>query len=124
MQTANNILLVRVPETKLDDLRALRDFVLESLVSVGLLVLPEDVTLEVMALPPLGGVEVSREQPEPKAPTGAIGLIDMSSCTGEDIEKTEPPPGGDHRRPEPGGEAGHSGAAAGIPAHPWAGLLD
>ena len=54
MQTANNILLVRVPETKLDDLRALRDFVLESLVSVGLLVLPEDVTLEVMALPPLG----------------------------------------------------------------------
>ena len=73
MQTANNILLVRVPETKLDDLRALRDFVLESLVSVGLLVLPEDVTLEVMALPPLGGVTVvetgqaipATEQPDP-----------------------------------------------------------
>ena len=75
MQTANNILLVRVPETKLDDLRALRDFVLESLVSVGLLVLPEDVTLEVMALPPLGGVTVvetgqaipATEQPDPAA---------------------------------------------------------
>lgn len=45
-----------------------------------------------MELPPLGGVEVSQEQTEPKAPIGAVGLIDMSSCTGEDIEETEPPP--------------------------------
>lgn len=59
MQTANNILLVRVPETKLENLRALRDFVLESLVPGGLLVLPEDVTLEVIELPTLGGVLVA-----------------------------------------------------------------
>lgn len=59
MQTANNILLVRVPETKLENLRALRDFILESLVPGGLLVLPEDVTLEVIELPTLGGVLVA-----------------------------------------------------------------
>lgn len=91
MQTANNILLVRVPAQEAVDGRELRDYILESLAQ-GVLVLTEDASCEVMALPSLGGVEVSREQPEPKAPTGAIGLIDMSSCTGEDIEKTEPPP--------------------------------
>ena len=86
MQTANNILLVRVPAQEAVDGRELRDYILESLAQ-GVLVLTEDASCEVMALPSLGGVEVSREQPEPKAPTGAIGLIDMSSCTGEDIEK-------------------------------------
>ncbi len=91
MQTANNILLVRVPTLEAVNGRELRDYILESLAQ-GVLVLTEDASCEVMELPPLGGVEVSQEQTEPKAPTGAVGLIDMSSCTGEDIEETEPPP--------------------------------
>ena len=91
MQTANNILLVRVPAQEAVDGRELRDYILESLAQ-GVLVLTEDASCEVMALPPLGGVEVSREQPEQERPTGAVGLIDMTSYTGEDMEEAEPPP--------------------------------
>ena len=91
MQTANNILLVRVPTLEAVNGRELRDYILESLAQ-GVLVLTEDASCEVMALPPLGGVEVSREQPEPERPTGAVGLIDMTSYTGEDMEEAEPPP--------------------------------
>lgn len=75
MQTANNILLVRVPETKLENLRTLRDFILESLVPGGLLVLPEDITLEVMKLPPLGGVtlvETGPAIPTTEQPNSAV----------------------------------------------------
>ena len=71
MQTANNILLVRVPTLEAVNGRELRDYILESLAQ-GVLVLTEDASCEVMALPPLGGVEVSREQPEPERPTGAM----------------------------------------------------
>ena len=91
MQTANNILLVRVPTLEAVNGRELRDYILESLAQ-GVLVLTEDASCEVMALPPLGGVEVSREQPEPERRTGAVGLIDMTSYTGEDMEEAEPPP--------------------------------
>lgn len=91
MQTANNILLVRVPTLEAVNGRELRDYILESLAQ-GVLVLTEDASCEVMALPPLGGVEVSREQPEPERATGAVGLIDMTSYTGEDMEEAEPPP--------------------------------
>ena len=89
MQEANNILLVRVPAQETVDGRELRDYILESLAS-GVLVLTEDASCEVMELPPLGGVEISREQTEPEAPAGTLGMIDMSSYTSEDAD--EPPP--------------------------------
>lgn len=86
MQTVNNILLVRVPETKLEDLRALRDFILESLVLSGLLVLPEDVTLEVMELPTLSGVEIAHlegaEIPSavrPAADAGSLSSVEAAA---------------------------------------------
>ena len=70
MQTANNILLVRVPATEAVNGRELRDYILESLAQ-GVLVLTEDAACEVM--PPLGGVTVvetgqaipATEQPDP-----------------------------------------------------------
>ena len=71
------------------DGRELRDYILESLAS-GVLVLTEDASCEVMELPPLGGVEISREQTEPEAPAGTLGMIDMLSYTSEDAD--EPPP--------------------------------
>lgn len=89
MQTANNILLVRVPEMEVNRIRELRDFILQSL-DKSVLVLPEDASYEVMELPPLGGVEVSQEKTEPEAPTGTLGMIDMSSYTDENAD--EPPP--------------------------------
>ena len=91
MKTTNNILLVRVPEMEVNRIRELRDFILQSL-DKSVLVLPEDASCEVMELPPLGGVEVSWEQMEPEAPTGPLGMIDMSSYTSEDAD--EPPPEG------------------------------
>lgn len=57
MQTANNILLVRVPTQEAVNGRELRDYILESLAR-GVLVLTEDASCEVMELPPLGGVDV------------------------------------------------------------------
>ena len=84
-------MLVRGPTLEAVNGRELRDYILESLAQ-GVLMLTEDASCEVMALPPLGGVEVSREQPEPERPTGAVGLIDMTSYTGEDMEEAEPPP--------------------------------
>lgn len=62
MQTANNILLVRVPAQEAVDGRELRDYILESLTR-GVLVLTEDASCEVMELPLLGGVLVA-EQPD------------------------------------------------------------
>lgn len=66
---SNNILLIHVPETDVNKLRELRDYILESL-SQGVLVLPEDAAWDVMELPPLGGVEVEPEEvvPEPPPP--------------------------------------------------------
>lgn len=58
MNTANNILLVRVPDQGAVDGRELRDYILESLAR-GVLVLTEDASCEVMELPPLGGVELT-----------------------------------------------------------------
>ena len=89
MQTANNILLVRVPAQEAVDGRELRDYILESLAQ-GVLVLTEDASCEVMELPPLGGVEVSWEQMEPEAPAGPLGMIDMSSYTSEDADESPP----------------------------------
>lgn len=57
MNTANNVLLVRVPAQGAVDGRELRDYILESLAR-GVLVLTEDASCEVMELPPLGGVAV------------------------------------------------------------------
>lgn len=62
MQTANNILLVRVPAQEAVAGRELRDYILESLAR-GVLVLTEDASCEVMELPLLGGVLVE-EQPD------------------------------------------------------------
>lgn len=73
MQAANNILLVRVPETETNRLRELRDYILQSLEKT-VLVLPEDASWELLELPPLGGVAVAPEEvvtdaaaPEPDA---------------------------------------------------------
>lgn len=64
MNTANNVLLVRVPAQETVDGRELRDYILESLAQ-GVLVLTEDASCEVMELPPLGGVMVeAKEQPD------------------------------------------------------------
>lgn len=60
MKTTNNILLVRVPAQESTAGRALRDFILESL-PLGVLVLPDDVSCEVMELPPLGDDNVEVE---------------------------------------------------------------
>ena len=57
MQTANNILLVRVPALEAVNGRELRDYILESLAK-GVLVLTEDASCEVLELPPLGKVAV------------------------------------------------------------------
>lgn len=53
----SNVLVVWMPSDQIGDDRAYRDYVLESL-RTGVLVLPSEVTCEVMELPPLGGVEV------------------------------------------------------------------
>lgn len=57
MRAASNILKVSVPETEVNRLRELRDYILESL-AWGVLVLTEDASCEVMELPPLGRVEI------------------------------------------------------------------
>ena len=61
MQAANNILLVRVPETETNRLRELRDYILQSLEKT-VLVLPEDASWELLELPTLGGVTVEPEE--------------------------------------------------------------
>lgn len=64
MKTTNNILLVRAPAEVAMDGRELRDYILDSL-PLGVLVLPDDVSCEVMELPPLGdgNVEVTIADP-------------------------------------------------------------
>ena len=71
---SNNILLIQVPETDVNKLRELRDYILESL-SQGVLVLPEDANCEVMELPILGDIKLESEveapissPPEPDTP--------------------------------------------------------
>lgn len=63
---SNNILLVRIPTQEVVNSRELRDYILESLAQ-GVLVLTEDVSCEVMEIPPLGGVEL---MPMSERPTG------------------------------------------------------
>ena len=70
MQTANNILLVRVPAQEAVDGRELRDYILESLAR-GVLVLTEDASCEGMEFPPLGGVKIQAESLEPSTAVGS-----------------------------------------------------
>lgn len=64
MDAAKNILLVRVPGTLIANDREFRDYILESL-PLGVLVLPDDVSCEVIELPSLiGGVEVAVPEAE------------------------------------------------------------
>ena len=88
MQTANNILLVRVPAQEAVDGRELRDYILESLAR-GVLVLTEDASCEVLELPPLGGVEVvSGEQELPVPDSGPPATRETG--TGSEPEGTKP----------------------------------
>lgn len=64
---ANNVLIIRVPEPKVPHLLELRDFIRASL-DTGILVLPDDSTIEVMELPQLGRVDVRLIEPEAEAP--------------------------------------------------------
>lgn len=57
MNTAKNILLVRVASLEGVDYREMRDDILES-VRLGVLILGMDDTCEVMELPPLGGIDI------------------------------------------------------------------
>lgn len=66
MNTANNILLVRVNSLGGFDYKEMRDNILES-VRLGVLILGMDDTCEIMELPPLGGVEL---MPMSERPTG------------------------------------------------------
>ena len=57
-----NILIVWMPGGQIEDKRVCRDYILESL-QTGVLVLPSEVSCEVMELPPLGGVAVREVSP-------------------------------------------------------------
>lgn len=61
---SSSILIVWTPESQFGDGRAFRDYVLESL-QTGVLVLPSEVTCEVLELPSLGGVAVAPAAPLP-----------------------------------------------------------
>jgi len=63
----NNVLLVRVPHTEEMDFRELRDYIVKSL-EMGVLVLWDDTTCEVLKLPSLGAVEVITGEPPPTPP--------------------------------------------------------
>ena len=80
MDTVNsNILIVWMPSDQIGDERAYRDYILESL-RTGVLVLPSEVSCEVMELPPLDGVVV--EPPEaPPAPEPEDGDTPASQAT-------------------------------------------
>ena len=67
MENMSSILLVQIPAQAPAELRELRDYILESLAQ-GVLVLAEDASLEVLELPPLGGVEVITEGTVPVLP--------------------------------------------------------
>lgn len=62
MGNKNNILIVWMPSDQIGDERTYRDYILESL-RTGVLVLPLEVSCEVMELPPLGEVVVREEPP-------------------------------------------------------------
>ena len=59
---SNSILIVWMPSDQIGDEQAYRDYILESL-QTGVLVLPSEVSCEVMELPPLGGAEVREFSP-------------------------------------------------------------
>ena len=61
----DNVLLVRVPHTEEMDFRELRDYVVKSL-KLGVLVLWDDASCEVLELPSLGVVEVIAAEPPPR----------------------------------------------------------
>ena len=67
MENMSSILLVQIPAQAPAELRELRDYILESLAQ-GVLALPEDTSLEVLELPPLGGVEAITEGTVPVLP--------------------------------------------------------
>lgn len=63
---SNSILIVWMPSDQIGDERLYRDYILESL-QTGVLVLPSEVSCEVMELPPLGGAEVREVSPAASA---------------------------------------------------------
>lgn len=74
MTDPKNILIVRIPAGDIPALEAMRDYIHASL-QLGVVVVPEDTTLELMELPPLGWVmseeyyqalEEAFEEPEPE----------------------------------------------------------
>lgn len=58
----SHVLVIHVTCPENTDYTAMRNYILES-VGLGVLVLPEDASCEVMELPRLGGVEVARSAP-------------------------------------------------------------
>lgn len=90
MKIANKILLVRIPAQESAVGRTLRDYILESL-PLGVLVLTEDTTCEVMELPPLGGVEVEPSGPLKSSMEG-LGIREVSSSFETEEDEVEPPP--------------------------------
>lgn len=90
MKNTNTILLVRVPADDSVDGRKLRDYILESL-PMGVLVLTDDATCEVMELPALGGVEVEPSGPLESSMEG-LGIREMSSSFETEEDEAEPPP--------------------------------
>lgn len=61
---SNNIFLIQVPETDVNKLRELRDFIQQS-VRVGVLVLPEDAAFKTVELPEQGAVKLELEGEPP-----------------------------------------------------------
>lgn len=82
----NNVLIIWMPSDQIGDERAYRDYILESL-QTGVLVLPSDVTYEVMELPPLGQVEVRPTEPEPEAPPATEEAVFREHDLTEGAEK-------------------------------------
>ena len=80
MEDKNNILIVWMPNDQIGDERVYRDYVLES-PRTGVLVLPSEVSCEVMELPPLGGVAV-REV----SPAAGAGIPQMEKAEPETVD--------------------------------------
>lgn len=68
MSSNKSVLVVRVDSIDNIDYITMRDEILES-IRLGVLILGPDDTLEVMELPPLGGLEIERiSEPTPESP--------------------------------------------------------
>ena len=80
---SNNILLIQVPETDVNKLRELRDYILESLAR-GVLVLTEDAACEVMELPMLDDVKL---EPEGEPPVSSPQEPDTPVPTSSEAEE-------------------------------------